>query len=134
MNIFEKAARTKLRFETTMGQLTVEQLWDLPLTTRTLGKSSLDGVARAVHSELKSLEEGSFVVVAPDPRKAAMELRLEILKFVIADKMAVKAEQEKAAANAERKQKLLRALSAKEESTLVGMSKEEIEAEIAKLG
>lgn len=132
MNIFERASRGKLRFESSVGVLVTEQLWDLPLTAKS-ERPNLDTMARAVFSELKSLEEGSFVTLTPDPRKTEMELKLDILKHVIAAKMDAKAAAEKLAENAERKRKLLAALASKEEAELTGMSKEDIEAEIAKL-
>jgi hypothetical protein len=132
MDIFERAARGKLRFASSVGDLTAENIWDLPLTAKG-ERPNLDGIARAVFSELKSLEEGSFVTVTPDPRKVEMELRLDILKHVIAAKLEAKATAEKAAENAERKRKLLAALASKEEAELTGMSKDQIEAEIAKL-
>lgn len=132
MNIFERASRAKLRVDSTVGLLTVEQLWDLPLTAKG-DRPDLDKIARAVNTELKSLEEGSFVTITPDPRKTDLELKLDILKHVIEAKMTAKAAAEKAAENAERKRKLLSALASKEEAELSGMSKEQIEAEIAKL-
>lgn len=132
MNIFERAARGKIRFSSPIGDLTTEQLFDIPLTARP-DRASLDTMARAVHSELKSIDEGSFVVLKPDPRKADLELHLDILKHVIDAKLSAKAAAEKAAENAERKRRLLAALESKQESELAGMSKEEIEAEIAKL-
>ena len=42
MNLFEIASRKKLRIPTTKGDLTVEQLWDLPLKSTGL---SLDKIA-----------------------------------------------------------------------------------------
>lgn len=132
MNIFERAVRAKLRFASSVGDLTTEQLWDLPLIAKG-ERPDLDKLARFVNSGLKSLEEGSFVNVTPDPRKTEAELRLDILKHVIASKLSDKAAAEKAAENAERKRKLLAALASKEEAELVGMTKEQIEAEIAKL-
>ena len=51
----------------------------------------------------------------PDPRKGDLETRLEILKHIIKVKLDDKAAAEKAAADAERKRKLLNALSNKEE-------------------
>ncbi len=132
MDIFERASRAKLRFASSVGDLTTEQMWDLPLTAKG-DRPNLDSLARGVFSELKSLEEGSFVTLTPDPRKVTMELALDILKHVIAAKLEAKAASEKAAENAERKRKLLSALASKEEAELVGMSKDQIEAEIAKL-
>lgn len=132
MNIFERAARAKLRYPSSVGDLTTEQVWDLPLTAKG-DRPDLDRVARTIHTELKSLEEGSFVNVVPDPRKTDMELRLEIVKHVIAAKIEAQESAKKAAETAERKRKLLAALASKEEQALAGMTKEQIEAEIAKL-
>lgn len=132
MNIFERATRCKLRFQSCIGDLTTEQLWDLPLTAKG-ERPDLDRMARAVNRELKSLVEESFVTVKPDPRKTDLELQLDILKHVIEAKLTAKAAAEKAAENAERKRKLLAALAHKEEAELTGMSKDQIEAEIAKL-
>jgi hypothetical protein len=132
MDMFEKATRNKLRFESSIGNLTVEQIWDLPLTSKN-DRPNLDGLARAVNLELKNLDEVSFVETKPNPRKTELELRLDILKHIIAFKLAERSAAEKAAENAERKRRLMAALSAKEDAALAGMSKEEIEAEIAKL-
>lgn len=33
ISIFEQASRQKLRFETSAGKLSIEDLWDLPLTS-----------------------------------------------------------------------------------------------------
>lgn len=132
MNIFEQAARGKLRFDSQVGSLTTEQVWDLPLTARG-NAADLDKLARAVNSELKVLQEGSFVKVEADPRMSEAQLKLDILKHVIADKIARAKAAETAYQNAERKRKLLSALASKEEADLAGMSREDIESEIAKL-
>lgn len=132
MNIFERASRAALRFSSPVGELTTEQLWLLPLTAKG-DRPNLDEMARGVNRELKSLEEGSFVNLKPDPRKIDLELKLDILKHVIESKLADKAAAEKAAENAERKRKLLAALSSKEEAELTGMSRADLEAEIAKI-
>jgi len=131
--IFEKATRDKVRWDSPVGLLSVEQLWDLPLTSANANRPNLDAMARTVNTELKSLEEGSFVTLKPDPRKAGLELQLEVLKRVIAVKLEEREKATKAAANAERKRKLLAALGTKEEAALAGMSKEDIEKEIAAL-
>lgn len=133
MNIFERAARAKLRFQSSIGNLTTEQLFELPLTARGDRAADLDKVARLVFTELKSVEEVSFVVVKPNLRKIELELQLEIVKHVIATKVAAQEAAEKAVATAERRRRLLGVLASKEEAELSGMTREEIEAEIAKL-
>jgi hypothetical protein len=132
MNIFERATRAKLRYDSTIGLLSTEQLWDLPLVARG-DRPDLDKVARAAYQALKVLEEGSFVDVKPDPRRADAELRLEVVKHVIAARQAEAAAAVKAMETKERKAKLLEALANKEVATLSGMSEVQLKEELAKL-
>ena len=132
MDIFENASRRKLRFQSVVGELTTEQLWDLPLTSKG-GRVNLDAIARSVHAELKGLEEVSFVECKPDPRKDELELDLEILKHIIAVKLAEREAADQAATKAQRRAKLLDALASKENDELVGMSKDDIMAELNSL-
>ena len=136
MDIFERASRKKLRFASVKGDLTTEQLWDLPLqvTKPTATAVDLDRLARGVHSELRGLEEGSFVTRTEDPRKTELDLKLEILKHIIASKQADIAAAEKRAVTNEYKRRLLAAKASKEEQKLAGMSEAELDAELAKLG
>lgn len=53
-NIFEIASRKKLTFSTTRGQLSVDQLWDLPLKS---GQLSLNSIAVALKSKIGQQED-----------------------------------------------------------------------------
>lgn len=123
--MFEKAARTKLRFQSQKGMLSVEDLWDLKLT-------DLDLVARNVNKKLKEEGEESFIEEKTS-RSASLELSLEILKYIIATKK--KEKQDIAdSANKEEKKELLKALlKEKEVAKMKDMTPEEIQAEIDKL-
>ena len=131
MNIFENASRKKLRFPSPVGDLMTEQLWDLPLTSK--NGASLDGLARSTNRQLKDLGDESFVNVRPDPRVGELQLQLDILKRVIEVKMKIKAAAEAATERAQRRSKLLSVLAAKEEDELKGMTREQIEKELAAL-
>lgn len=132
MNIFERAARTKLRFASAVGNLNTEQLWDLPLTTKG-NRVSLDNLAKSVNRDLKEVEEESFVET-PSKSDSEMRLRLDILKYIIADKLARKEAADKRAEKAAEKDKLLRLLERKQEAALEELSAEELEARLAALG
>lgn len=77
-HLFREASRRKLRFASTKGHLTVEDLWDLNL-------KSLDALAIGVAASLQP-QHKSFLE-NPDPRANAEEetnnLKLEILKAII---------------------------------------------------
>lgn len=119
MSIFEKAAKQKLRFASDRGNLTTEQLYDLTLT-------AIDKVARSVNAELKSLTEESFVELRPNPRKTELALQLDILKHIIADKLAEKEAAEKRVERENKRRILLEALESKENDELRNMSKEDL--------
>lgn len=130
-DLFVVASRKKFRFTSERGELNVEQLWDLPLTSK--NGFNLNAVAIAVNSELKGLAEESFVETSSNPRRRELEQMLEIAKFIIATKQdETKAASERLARQAMRR-KLQEAIEAKEDQALVGSSIEELKAQLAAL-
>ncbi|WP_029002790.1 hypothetical protein [Azorhizobium doebereinerae] len=134
MSIFETAARKKFRFPSIKGELTAEQVWDLPLVAcgpiRDV-KADLDGVARTINTELRSISEDSFVSIAPDSRKADLEIKLDIVKHIITAKLKEADEKNAATARLEKRRKLVDALASKEDAALASMSREDILKELA---
>lgn len=130
-NLFEIASRKAFRFPSARGELTVEQLWDLPLQSRS--NFDLDSLARSVNTALKAVTEESFVATTINHAKAELELKLELVKHVIAVKIAENKAISDRAAKADKRKKLIAALAQKEEQALGGMTKEEIEKELAAL-
>ncbi len=131
-NIFETAARKKLRFPSLKGDLTAEQLFDLPLEAN--NGFSLDDVARTVDANLKAASEGSFVSTKVSPERADHALRLEIVKFVIADRLAENERKRLSADKAAMRARLQEALARKQDTALESMSVEELTAQLAALG
>lgn len=128
MNIFEQAARQRLRYPSARGGLTTEQLWDLPLTSKS--GFSLDETAKEINAQLKQTDEESFVSASSNPARTELALKLEIVKHVIADKLAENERRNSAAVKAAERQKLLGILERKQTEELEGLSKEEIEQRI----
>jgi hypothetical protein len=136
MNIFEQAARRKYRFPSAKGELTVEQLWDLPLIAAPRAGTAiadLDSIARGIAAELRGVTSESFVETKPDPRKGDLETKLEVLKHVIAAKQADAAAAKTAAERAEKRRKLVDAIAAKDEQAIQNMSKEELLKQLAEI-
>lgn len=130
--MYQKAARLKLRFDSTRGQLTVEDLFDLPLTSGT-GKPNLDDLARGLHKKLK--DEGEVASFVDDAKKtdSTTQLAFDIVKDVIAIKKAERDARAQAEANREAKQKIMAIIDQKKDAALSEKSVEELEAELAKL-
>ena len=131
MNIFEQASRQSLRFTSSVGQITTEDLWNLPLTSKNL--LSLDNVAKEANTQLKAMGEESFVAVVTSPGKADAELRMEIVKHVIAVKLEQNEVKRQRAALLEEKNKLLSILSEKKDEALKTLTPEQIQARLVEL-
>jgi hypothetical protein len=132
MNL-EQALRKKYRFPSQIGNLTLEQLWDLPLKGRNNASADLDGVAKAVNAKLKAESEESFVEVSVNKHKEDLENMLEIVKHVIKVRQDEIKASEDLASKAARKRELLELLHDKNKEALRNKTPAELEAMIAEL-
>lgn len=98
-DIFQIASRNQFRFPSSNGLLTTEDLWGLPLKSDRKNAANLNDIAIALHREVKSSETESFVDDVPKANKAT-QVKLEIVKAVIAYKKAQAAAAEARAQNA----------------------------------
>ena len=130
-NLFQLASRQKFRFQSIKGELTTEQLWDLPLTAR--GGFNLDEVAKQVAAELKAAGEESFVQKNSNPAKSKLEAKLEIVKHIISAKLEEAERAVKASQNQEERQRLLAVLNRKQDAALEELTPEQIQARLAEL-
>ena len=125
MNNFEKATRLRLRFETSRGNLNVEDLWRLPL-------AELDKLAIALNKQLKESGEESFIKAKSKDNKL-LELRFDIVKHIIETLLSEDEEKKKAADKRAKREQLLELIAKKKNQELEGKSLEELEAELTKL-
>lgn len=132
INLFEQASRQKLRFASERGELMVEQLWDLPLTSK--NGFDLDTLAREVNRQLRLLSEESFVETKRAPATEILELKLEILKHIIAVRIAEREKNLAAVARSAERQRLLEILGKKEDAALEALTPEQIKARLDALG
>ena len=127
--MFEKATRQKLRFESTKGLVSVEDLWDLPLDSAT-GKANLNDVARAVYRDLKAEDKISFVAVQQKTDEVT-QLKMDIVKHIIQVKLS-EADAAKQVRDAkEKKQKIMEIMSRKQDAALESASLEDLEKMLA---
>ena len=131
MNIFEQATRAKIRFSTPVGMLSVEDLWDLPLTS-TRARANLDDVARLLDAELKSTSSVSFVNDVSEVN-AKTKLMFDVVIHVINTKIAEQKAAQEAVAIREKKQKIMSIIEQKSDMRLADSSLEELQAMLASL-
>lgn len=131
-SIFIEALDQQLRFAPARGagQLTTEDLFRTPL-------KDLDAMAVSIVTDLEKSSGSRSFLTNPDSKataaKKAQELRLEILKFVIAVREDSN-RQKAAAASASRQKEFLLSLKSKRQvETLESLTEEEIDARLRDL-
>jgi hypothetical protein len=123
MNIFEQATKNALRFDTQKGELNVEDLWNLPLTSSRT--SSLNSVAVHYHGKIQKEDAVSFVTPATQNNNDA-SIKLEILKHIISVKQTENASIRLAADNKAKKTRILQLIAEKQDTNLASKSEEEL--------
>ena len=127
--MFEEASRLKLRFDTAKGPLSVEDLWELPLTSAR--SISLDNIAVSLHQHMQNTGV-SFVRNDSEPDRLT-KLRFDIVKHIIDVRLAERAKADNDKAIADRKQKILEIIARKEDAALESAPIEELRKLIAGL-
>ena len=121
VNIFEQASRMKLRFDTSVGRVSVEDLWDLPLSSS--NKPNLDAIAVDLNRALKGTEESFVRNVKKD---AILQLKFDIVKHVIDTRVAENAAKTEEAQKQAQRDKLDNLIARKEDAKLEELSVDEL--------
>lgn len=123
-NLFEMATRSKLRFSSTKGELSVEDLWDL-------SDKDLDVVYKNLKDqEVKSSEESLLDDANVDPKLTAA---IGIVKYIFTTKRNERLEAKELIDKKRNQQLYIDALSRRKLKDIDNMSVEELEAKIAEL-
>jgi len=128
MEMFEQASRLKLRFDSPRGALSVEDLWDLPLSSRAGNRANLDDIAISLSVLVRDTAEiKSFVTpAATDAGKAELSLKFEIVKYIIGVRIAERDEKAQEVARWEKKQRILELIAQKQDAALGAKTEEEL--------
>jgi len=125
MNIFEQAIREKVRFSTSQGSLTTEDLFDLTLP-------KLDILAQALNKNLKDENGVSFISTQTKANKQ-VQLKFDIVLHIIKTKLEEQDARKTEAARVARREQLKELINQKETAALGDKSVDELRAELASL-
>lgn len=120
--MFKKASKLKLRFNTTFGIVSAEDLWDLSL-------EDLDEIAKELSKTVKANEEESFIG-SKNMTRSKDELRFEIVKDVIKDKLEARDVSINAKAKRATKARILEIIESKKDQAMGEKSIEDLQAEL----
>ena len=123
-NLFEMATRNKMRFPSTKGELSVEDLWDL-------SDKDLDVVYKNLKDqEVKSSEESLLDDANVDPKLTAA---IGIVKYIFTTKRNEKLAEKERINKKLTQRKYIDALSKKQDEAIEKMSEAELRAMIDSL-
>lgn len=129
-NLFLLASRAKFRFNTPSGVITVEDLWDLPLSGR---RANLDDIAKALNKQLKSASEEQSFVKPSAPATSEIQAKFDLVLYIIKTKIE---ERDAAQARADKeanKQKIMALIDRKKDEALASKSAEELQELLNKM-
>jgi hypothetical protein len=128
--MFEKATRLKLRFPSPKGALSIEDLWDLPLTSA--NGPNLDKIAQALNRELKESANESFVV-RTTAVNTALQLKFDIVKHIIDIKLVEEEASKTRRENKQKKDKIMEIFARKQDAALENLTVEELQKKLDEL-
>lgn len=124
-NLFYQASRNKMRWESTRGLLTVEDLWDLSL-------EELNEIAKDLFKKVNTGAEINFIKKEETVDKLA-EAKFEIARVVIDVKLREADERQNAEVRRQKKQKIMELIARKEEEDLGKLDTDELRDMLAAL-
>jgi len=132
-NIFEQASRQALRIETRSGDLSVEQLWGLPLQHQT--RINLDEIGIDLRRQIKEINQDGESLVTPNAKSPAtgLQLAFDIVVHIIGVKKEEAAAARKAEARKAERQRLLELKDNAQRAEEAKLSPAEIDARLAAL-
>jgi len=117
-DIFKQASKLKLRIPTKVGNLSVEQLWDMKI-------SDLDELAVSLEEKHAASGRKSFVVKTTEKSRTA-KLMFDVVHDVLMTKVAEHEAATLTAARKEKNQQILSLIQSKENEALASKSIEEL--------
>lgn len=131
-NIFEQAARKRLRFSFKGQVFTAEDLFELPLTSN-VGRPNLDQMAIEFKKAAKQDEPVSFVNPNAKAENTIATLQFEVVKRVLDIKMEEAQAAKKRREAVEKKQRILELMEEKQDESLKSKSLEELQKLLAEV-
>lgn len=124
VNIFEYASKNAIRFPY-KGMISTEDLWQLNV-------SALDSIYKALNKIKKESDEESLLQIK-SKTDIELEVKIEIVKYIVAYKLAEKEKRELEAENKKQKQKILEIIAKRQDTALENMSDEELNKKLLEL-
>jgi hypothetical protein len=129
MSIFEQAVKAKLRFATPIGNISAEDLWDLPITSSNKAHITLKDIAVSLQNQINATPTAALdffdTATTVDPM---VQLRFDIVKHIVLEKQAENKLKSEAKVKETQRAEIQELIKLKKQEQLSGKSLEELEA------
>lgn len=122
--LFITATKNKYRYPY-KGLISTEDLWDL-------SPQALDGIFKEINAQLKKSGEESLLQTE-DKGSIMLKNKIEIIKYILNDKLTEQAQREQAVLNAAKRQRIMEVIASKEDAALNELSVDELRKMIDEL-
>lgn len=127
MSKFEQAVRMKLRFNTVVGSLNVENLWDLPIES--VNGLSLKDLAIELGNKINSQPAKTLDFFEAVPTiDSTLQLQFDIVKHIVVTKLTENKAKSEEMANKSQQEYIKTIIAEKKKDDLKSKSVEELEA------
>jgi len=126
---FVRCSKEKVRFDSPKGSLMIEQLWDIPLTSK-VGAANLDTITVGLFKQLKEGETDGLSFVdqkKTSAERSLLQLKFDIARYIIEQRMAEANAAARAKADREHDQKIMEIIARKRDEATMSKSIEELE-------
>lgn len=122
--LFIIATKNKYRYPY-KGLISTEDLWDL-------SPQALDGIFKEINAQLKKSGEESLLQTE-DKGATMLKNKIEIIKYILNDKLNEQTQREQAIVNAAKRQRIMEVIASKEDAALNELSVDELRKMIDEL-
>lgn len=123
-NIFEVATRNKYRFPY-KGQISIEDMWDLPVT-------ELDKIFKILNKQVKTAQEESLLKTKTKEDEV-LENQIKIVRHIVSVKQEEENNRLKEKERKAQKQRIMEIMADKQDEELKGKSMDELQKMLAEL-
>lgn len=133
-NLFILATRNKYRFQSNVGQLSVEDLWGLPITSQRSEALTLSMLAQNINAKIKPTEGLEWLETQREnAEQEELKNKLAIIKYIVETRRAEATARQEAESKAQLLAKLKSEQVRRREQNLMDQSDEDLAKLIAEL-
>ncbi len=125
-DVFQEASRKKVRFKSSLGNLSTEDLWSLPLVSKNRD-ANLNDIAKRLSKAMRELDEDNFVTeMTNDDKLSELKLKFKVVTSIITCKEEENENRKRLAEAKEKKSKILDIIKTKQDKDLEKLSIKEL--------